>query len=86
MVAFPALGMMLQKNHFLNVLLFLESFSLIIFTLLVMHSKSTNMGSPLLLIFMTFSACEAAMGLGLLISILRATGNDYIHAPHNLKF
>nr|YP_009340664.1 NADH dehydrogenase subunit 4L [Vema ewingi]APQ42953.1 NADH dehydrogenase subunit 4L [Vema ewingi] len=86
LVTLPIMSMLVQKNHFLNVLLYLETFSIMILFMAILTSKVTNIGSHFLLVFMTFSACEAAMGLGLLVTILRTTGNDYISASHILKY
>lgn len=38
------------------------------------------------LVLLTFAACEAALGLSLLVSILRLRGNDYVSTFSSLKF
>nr|YP_009340672.1 NADH dehydrogenase subunit 4L [Laevipilina antarctica]APQ42961.1 NADH dehydrogenase subunit 4L [Laevipilina antarctica] len=86
LVMIPILSMLMQKTHFLNILLYLETFSITILSLSILTSKITSIGGHFLLVFMTFSACEAAMGLGLLVTILRTTGNDYVSSTHTLKF
>ena len=38
------------------------------------------------LVLLTFAACEAALGLSLLVRVLRLRGNDYINSFSSLKF
>nr|UEK25934.1 NADH dehydrogenase subunit 4L [Rhithropanopeus harrisii]UEK25947.1 NADH dehydrogenase subunit 4L [Rhithropanopeus harrisii] len=63
-------------KHLLNSLLSLEFMMLGVFWLLSM--QVTNVGSEVYfsLFFLTLAACEGALGLSLLIHVVRSHGND----------
>nr|YP_001083072.1 NADH dehydrogenase subunit 4L [Epiperipatus biolleyi]ABF93290.1 NADH dehydrogenase subunit 4L [Epiperipatus biolleyi] len=64
------------RVHLLSMLLSLEFIMLNIFW--VMISWLVYMGKELFLslIFLTLTACEASLGLSLLVSLIRSHGND----------
>nr|QIZ12671.1 NADH dehydrogenase subunit 4L [Acanthopleura echinata] len=68
----------LQRKHLLNSLLSLEMMMLSIF--LVIFSCSVNISSEGLVVFilLALAACEAALGLSLLVILIRSHGNDYV--------
>nr|YP_009184239.1 NADH dehydrogenase subunit 4L [Bradypus torquatus]ALO62209.1 NADH dehydrogenase subunit 4L [Bradypus torquatus]ATP85008.1 NADH dehydrogenase subunit 4L [Bradypus torquatus] len=74
------LGLLLYRSHMMSSLLCLEGLVLSLFvlsTLMILnthHTLSTIM--PILL--MVFAACEAALGLALLITVSNTYGMDYI--------
>nr|AEW91204.1 NADH dehydrogenase subunit 4L [Macaca arctoides]AEW91207.1 NADH dehydrogenase subunit 4L [Macaca fascicularis]AEW91210.1 NADH dehydrogenase subunit 4L [Macaca mulatta] len=75
------LGMLTYRSHLMSSLLCLEGMlsSLFIMSTLMalnMHSLLANIMPIALLVF---AACEAAVGLALLISISNTYGLDYIH-------
>nr|QFQ01297.1 NADH dehydrogenase subunit 4L [Plesionika sindoi] len=65
-----------KRKHLLNTLLSLEFIMLSIFWF--MSSLIVNLGGDcyFLLFFLTLAACEGALGLALLVSIVRSHGND----------
>nr|YP_009498544.1 NADH dehydrogenase subunit 4L [Alpheus hoplocheles]AWK60859.1 NADH dehydrogenase subunit 4L [Alpheus hoplocheles] len=64
------------RKHLLNTLLSLEFVMVNLFWLMVV--MASNVGGDLYfsLFFMTLAACEGALGLALLVSIVRTHGND----------
>lgn len=70
------IGIISGKKHLLTFLLFLE---IAAFSLFVGAVDGFGMlGSyEVCLIVISVSACEAAVGLGLLISLVRVKGNDF---------
>nr|YP_009104690.1 NADH dehydrogenase subunit 4L [Damithrax spinosissimus]AIT75857.1 NADH dehydrogenase subunit 4L [Damithrax spinosissimus] len=69
-------GFISSYKHLLNTLLSLEFLMLGIFWMLSL--QSTNVGSEVYfsLFFLTLAACEGALGLSLLVLIVRSHGND----------
>nr|QCS25353.1 NADH dehydrogenase subunit 4L [Cyclophorus martensianus] len=71
------LGLSFHYNHLLSVLLALEAISMNLF-FLVFVTLSYTMSSEISLIMITLSACEASLGLSILVSVIRSWGNDYV--------
>nr|APC60809.1 NADH dehydrogenase subunit 4L [Plagiodontia aedium] len=74
------MGMMIYRSHMMSSLLCLEGMMLSIFTLgtiimLNFHYVS-YMSVPIILL--VFAACEAAIGLALLVMISNTYGTDYV--------
>nr|ABF51542.1 NADH dehydrogenase subunit 4L [Colobus guereza]QAY29723.1 NADH dehydrogenase subunit 4L [Colobus guereza]QAY29729.1 NADH dehydrogenase subunit 4L [Colobus guereza]QAY29732.1 NADH dehydrogenase subunit 4L [Colobus guereza]QAY29735.1 NADH dehydrogenase subunit 4L [Colobus guereza] len=74
------LGMLIYRSHLMSSLLCLEGMMLSLFIMntlmaLNMHSPLTNIVPITLLVF---AACEAAVGLALLVSISNTYGLDHI--------
>nr|YP_011034141.1 NADH dehydrogenase subunit 4L [Entricoplax vestita]WRI34035.1 NADH dehydrogenase subunit 4L [Entricoplax vestita] len=63
-------------KHLLNSLLSLEFMMLGIFWLLSMQVTSVGSEIYFSLFFLTLAACEGALGLSLLVSVVRSHGND----------
>lgn len=63
-------------QHFLKVLLYLELFvlSLVIFFCAYSYEKDVIF----FYVFLAIRACEAGIGLGCLVMILRSEGNDFL--------
>nr|YP_009136669.1 NADH dehydrogenase subunit 4L [Melibe leonina]AKE07274.1 NADH dehydrogenase subunit 4L [Melibe leonina] len=70
----------------LSVLISLEALMLCLLGLL--FGTLTYLGESMhyFLILLTFAACEAALGLSLLVSILRLRSNDYVSSFSSLKY
>nr|YP_009108152.1 NADH dehydrogenase subunit 4L [Panopea globosa]AIU56061.1 NADH dehydrogenase subunit 4L [Panopea globosa] len=77
-----------QKRYFLVILLSVEVMVLALFLGLVSYSVSVgSVGSILMgVFFLTFSVCEASIGLGVLVATVRFWGGDYSSACLSLKF
>ena len=65
-----------KRKHLLNTLLSLEYIILRVFWLIVLFLCYIGQEIFFCLFFLTFAACEGALGLGLLVSIVRTHGND----------
>nr|AIG23378.1 NADH dehydrogenase subunit 4L [Perameles bougainville] len=74
------LGVLIYRTHLMSTLLCLEGMMLSLFilmTLLISHFHMYSMSmAPLILL--VFSACEAGVGLALLVKISTSHGNDYV--------
>uniref|UniRef100_UPI00315D5A61 NADH dehydrogenase subunit 4L n=1 Tax=Tuerkayana magnum TaxID=3018951 RepID=UPI00315D5A61 len=72
-------------KHLLNSLLSLEFMMLGIFWLLSL--QMSNVGSEVYfgLFFLTLTVCEGALGLALLVLIVRSHGNDYFKSFNILE-
>nr|YP_009262403.1 NADH dehydrogenase subunit 4L [Gramastacus insolitus]ANI86979.1 NADH dehydrogenase subunit 4L [Gramastacus insolitus] len=64
-------------KHLLNVLLGLEFIMLSIFGSLSMVMSGVSLEVYFVMFFLIMAACEGALGLSLLVSIVRSHGNDY---------
>lgn len=64
------------RKHLLSILLSLEFIVLILFFLLFVYLNIINYELFFRIIFLTFSVCEGALGLSILVSIIRTHGND----------
>lgn len=64
-------------KHLLNSLLRLEFIILRVFWLLVIQSVNIGREVYFGLFFLTLAVCEGALGLALLVLIVRRHGNDY---------
>ena len=71
------ISLALRYNHLLRVLLRLEAITIRLFVLLFSFYNSSLRGEAAL-IFIALGACEASLGLRVLVSIIRAQGNDYV--------
>nr|YP_010545947.1 NADH dehydrogenase subunit 4L [Triplax ainonia]UYG49582.1 NADH dehydrogenase subunit 4L [Triplax ainonia] len=67
-----------NHKHLLMMLLSLEVILLSLFMNLIFFFSMMNYEMFFLMIFLSFSVCEGALGLSVLVSMIRAYGNDYI--------
>nr|QAU54073.1 NADH dehydrogenase subunit 4L [Cellana radiata] len=79
-------SIMIQMNHIIMMLLLFEKMALSIFIMIMYKSSLTSMNSMPLILFLTMSVCEASLGLAILVSIIRANGNDYVSSLFMSKF
>nr|ACV92140.1 NADH dehydrogenase subunit 4L [Caenis pycnacantha] len=70
-------GFVSNRKHLLGTLLCLEMMVLGLFGLIVYVSSAYWGDLYLSMIFLTFSVCEGALGLGVLVFLVRCHGNDY---------
>lgn len=66
-----------NRKHLLSILLSLEYIVLSLFLLLFIYLNILNYENFFSIIFLTFRVCEGALGLSILVSIIRTHGNDY---------
>nr|QGT77240.1 NADH dehydrogenase subunit 4L [Longpotamon parvum] len=72
-------------KHLLNSLLSLEFMMLGVFWLLVLQISSVGSEVYFVLFFLTLVACEGALGLSLLVFIVRSHGSDYFSSINILE-
>nr|WIL79883.1 NADH dehydrogenase subunit 4L [Tillus discoidalis]WIL79909.1 NADH dehydrogenase subunit 4L [Opilo sinensis] len=71
------LSFSIKRKHLLMMLLSLEFMVLSLFMGLFLYFNMMLYEYYFSLIFLTFSVCEGALGLSLLVSMIRSHGNDY---------
>ena len=69
-----------NRKHLLSILLSLEFIVLILFFILFIYLNILNYENYFSIIFLTFRVCEGALGLSILVSIIRTHGNDYFQS------
>nr|YP_009364580.1 NADH dehydrogenase subunit 4L [Junonia vestina]YP_010417592.1 NADH dehydrogenase subunit 4L [Junonia villida]ARH11467.1 NADH dehydrogenase subunit 4L [Junonia vestina]USF17686.1 NADH dehydrogenase subunit 4L [Junonia villida]USF17699.1 NADH dehydrogenase subunit 4L [Junonia villida]USF17829.1 NADH dehydrogenase subunit 4L [Junonia villida]USF17842.1 NADH dehydrogenase subunit 4L [Junonia villida] len=69
-----------KHKHLLIVLLSLEFMVLSIFFFLMMYLMMLDYNMHMLMVFLVFSVCEGALGLSILVSMIRTHGNDYFQS------
>nr|YP_010853107.1 NADH dehydrogenase subunit 4L [Margaritifera laevis]WGM81325.1 NADH dehydrogenase subunit 4L [Margaritifera laevis] len=67
-----------QRKSLFGVLLSMEVFTLGIYTIIFSVFWIQGELGSLCLIFLTFGVCEAALGLSVLVSLVRGVGSDYV--------
>nr|YP_010471348.1 NADH dehydrogenase subunit 4L [Illeis koebelei]UHJ19225.1 NADH dehydrogenase subunit 4L [Illeis koebelei]UVF63306.1 NADH dehydrogenase subunit 4L [Illeis koebelei]UXW88400.1 NADH dehydrogenase subunit 4L [Illeis cincta] len=67
----------LNRKHLLTMLLSMEFVILVLFFFIYYYLISFNYELYFVLFFLTMSVCESALGLSLLVSMIRSYGNDY---------
>nr|YP_010329976.1 NADH dehydrogenase subunit 4L [Thyas honesta]UNP54501.1 NADH dehydrogenase subunit 4L [Thyas honesta]UNP54887.1 NADH dehydrogenase subunit 4L [Thyas honesta] len=67
----------LKHKHLLIVLLSLEFIVLSIFFFMLIFLSYIEYDLYMLMVFLVFSVCEGALGLSILVSLIRTHGNDY---------
>nr|QZH43604.1 NADH dehydrogenase subunit 4L [Coboldia fuscipes] len=69
-----------NRKHLLITLLSLEFIVLVLFYALFIFLNIMNYESVFSMMFLTFSVCEGALGLSILVSLIRTHGNDYFQS------
>nr|YP_009710455.1 NADH dehydrogenase subunit 4L [Pontia callidice]QFZ96410.1 NADH dehydrogenase subunit 4L [Pontia callidice] len=69
-----------KHKHLLIVLLSLEFIVLSIYLLMTYYFLMMNYDLYMLMVFLVFSVCEGALGLSILVSMIRTFGNDYFQS------
>nr|QIJ99775.1 NADH dehydrogenase subunit 4L [Caenis sp. JYZ-2020] len=79
------MGFVSNRKHLLTTLLSLEMMVLGLFGVVIFVSSTYWGDLYLSMIFLTFSVCEGALGLSLLVFLVRCHGNDYFQTFSMLK-
>nr|YP_010946969.1 NADH dehydrogenase subunit 4L [Sigmella normalis]WGO57726.1 NADH dehydrogenase subunit 4L [Sigmella normalis] len=74
-----------NRKHLLVTLLSLEFVVLILFFVLCNYFNMFNYELFFALVFLTFSVCEGALGLSILVLMIRSCGNDYFQSYSMLQ-
>nr|YP_009472956.1 NADH dehydrogenase subunit 4L [Dalsira scabrata]AST10186.1 NADH dehydrogenase subunit 4L [Dalsira scabrata] len=74
------------RKHLLISLLSLEF--MVLFSFMMLFLLLMNLGYELYfcLLFLVFSVCEGALGLSILVSLVRSHGNDYLSSMSILSW
>nr|YP_009158975.1 NADH dehydrogenase subunit 4L [Prosopocoilus gracilis]AKN01394.1 NADH dehydrogenase subunit 4L [Prosopocoilus gracilis] len=72
------LSFCLNRKHLLLMLLSLEFVVVSLFMLMYIYLCSYNWEFYFLMVFLTLSVCEGALGLSLLVLLMRTYGNNYM--------
>ncbi|MEY8699565.1 NADH dehydrogenase subunit 4L, partial [Enterococcus faecalis] len=70
----------LKRKHLLLMLLSIELMVLSLFFIMFIYLGTLNNDYFFSMIFLTFRVCEGALGLSVLVSIIRTHGNDYFRS------
>nr|YP_010392987.1 NADH dehydrogenase subunit 4L [Tipula aestiva]UPX88788.1 NADH dehydrogenase subunit 4L [Tipula aestiva] len=68
----------LNCKHLLVMLLSLEFMVLSLFMLMIIYLSLFNLEMYFSMLYLTFCVCEGALGLSILVSMIRTHGNDYL--------
>lgn len=68
----------IKKDHLLVILLRLEFIVLSLYLLIFIYLKLIYYRYFFSILFISFRVCEGALGLSVLVSIIRSVGNDYV--------
>nr|AND96122.1 NADH deshydrogenase subunit 4L [Cheironitis hoplosternus] len=71
------LSFSIKRKHLLLMLLSLELIILSLFFNLFLYLSYMNYEYFFSMVFLTMSVCEGALGLSILVSLIRTHGNDY---------
>nr|YP_010719278.1 NADH dehydrogenase subunit 4L [Antheraea polyphemus]WDR47341.1 NADH dehydrogenase subunit 4L [Antheraea polyphemus]WDR47354.1 NADH dehydrogenase subunit 4L [Antheraea polyphemus] len=69
-----------KNKHLLIILLSLEFIVLSIFFILLLLLSFIEYDMYMLMVFLVFTVCEGALGLSILVSMIRTHGNDYFQS------
>nr|YP_007626246.1 NADH dehydrogenase subunit 4L [Hyemoschus aquaticus]AEP21526.1 NADH dehydrogenase subunit 4L [Hyemoschus aquaticus] len=82
MIAFTValVGLLMYRSHLMSSLLCLEGMMLSLFILATLTILNTHftLASMMPIILLVFAACEAALGLSLLVMVSNTYGTDYV--------
>nr|QHN56426.1 NADH dehydrogenase subunit 4L [Dohrniphora cornuta] len=73
------------RKYLLSMLLSLEFIMLSLFILLYMYMMFNKFEIYILMMFLIFMVCEGALGLSILVSMIRTYGNNYFQSFNILK-
>nr|WIW75310.1 NADH dehydrogenase subunit 4L [Mecostethus sp.] len=69
-----------KRKHLLMVLLSLEYIVLSLFMFIIIFLVKFNCDYFFPVVFLVFSVCEGALGLSILVSMIRSYGNDFFNS------
>nr|YP_009630826.1 NADH dehydrogenase subunit 4L [Mesoplodon mirus]QBS32913.1 NADH dehydrogenase subunit 4L [Mesoplodon mirus]UDH58711.1 NADH dehydrogenase subunit 4L [Mesoplodon mirus]UDH58724.1 NADH dehydrogenase subunit 4L [Mesoplodon mirus]UDH58737.1 NADH dehydrogenase subunit 4L [Mesoplodon mirus]UDH58750.1 NADH dehydrogenase subunit 4L [Mesoplodon mirus] len=74
------MGLLMYRSHLMSALLCMEGMMLSLFVLaaLMILNSHFTLASMMPIILLVFAACEAAIGLALLVMISSTYGTDYV--------
>ncbi|YP_009316444.1 NADH dehydrogenase subunit 4L (mitochondrion) [Phodopus roborovskii] len=77
---FSLLGTLMFRSHLMSTLLCLEGMMLTLFIMTAITSLNSHsmIMYPIPIVILVFAACEAAVGLALLVKVSNTYGTDYV--------
>nr|QIP52442.1 NADH dehydrogenase subunit 4L [Casinycteris argynnis] len=74
------LGLLMYRSHLMSSLLCLEGMMLALFVMMTVTTLNSHMtlANMLPIVLLVFAACEAALGLSLLVMVSNTYGTDYV--------
>nr|YP_009227480.1 NADH dehydrogenase subunit 4L [Parnara guttata]AFN21415.1 NADH dehydrogenase subunit 4L [Parnara guttata] len=69
-----------KHKHLLIILLSLEFIVLSIYMMMMMYLSYVEFDMYMLMVFLVFSVCEGALGISVMVSLIRTHGNDYFQS------
>nr|YP_008578487.1 NADH dehydrogenase subunit 4L [Tonatia saurophila]CDF66103.1 ND4L [Tonatia saurophila] len=74
------MGLLMYRHHMMSSLLCLEGMMLSLFVMMTITILNSHLTLPNMLpiILLVFAACEAALGLSLLVMVSTTYGTDYV--------
>nr|YP_010310703.1 NADH dehydrogenase subunit 4L [Bradysia odoriphaga]UMY76238.1 NADH dehydrogenase subunit 4L [Bradysia odoriphaga] len=73
-----------NRKYLLITLLSLEYLMLSLFLFLYLYMMNNSLEMYFLMLFLVFSVCEGALGLSVLVSMIRTHGNNYFQSFNTL--
>nr|YP_009434160.1 NADH dehydrogenase subunit 4L [Mylabris aulica]APB02826.1 NADH dehydrogenase subunit 4L [Mylabris aulica] len=70
----------MKRKHLLLMLLSIELMVVALYMNMFVYLGSLNNDYFFSMVFLTFSVCEGALGLSVLVSMIRTHGNDYFQS------
>jgi NADH-ubiquinone oxidoreductase chain 4L len=80
LVFLGVISFILIRKHLLSTLLRLEFIILSLFFMLLIFLNLHNYEVYFRMFFLVFRVCEGALGISLIVSIIRTHGNDYFNS------
>lgn len=74
-----------KRKHLLVTLIRLEFIVLLIYSYIFMYLSMLRYEVYFRIIFLTIRVCEGALGLSILVSLIRTHGNDYFQSYNVLQ-
>lgn len=74
-----------NRKHLLVTLLRLEFIVLLVYMCTYLYINTYSYELFFGMVFLIFSVCEGALGLSILVSIIRSCGNDYFYGYNILQ-
>nr|UQS79797.1 NADH dehydrogenase subunit 4L [Urocyon cinereoargenteus] len=77
---FSLMGMLIYRSHLMSSLLCLEGMMLSLFVMMsvIILNNHLTLASMMPIVLLVFAACEAALGLSLLVMVSNTYGTDYV--------
>lgn len=75
-----AFTFVINRKHLLSILLSLEFIVLSLFLIILWFLNFFNYEFYFSILYLTFTVCEGALGISILVSMIRTHGNDYFNS------